>query len=251
MNCGAIPEQLLESELFGYAKGAFTGAYETRGGFFQAADGGTIFLDEISTTSKSMQVKLLRVLQEKEIYMVGSNKPQKVNVRVIAAGNTNLQEMVKDGNFREDLYYRLNIIPVNVPPLRVRGEDIILLTKYFFKKYAEEYKKSIPNLTNTVLDRLRNFYWPGNVRELENVIQHIVVMSDNNVVSLNDLPQIMRFNINQKNNIHRTLHEVEIEHINNVLNSVKGNKTKAAEILGIDRKTLREKIKTIPEYTEN
>jgi len=243
VNCGGIPEDLLESELFGYVKGAFTGAIETRGGFFQAADGGTLFLDEISNTSISMQVKLLRVLQEKEVYMIGSNKSQKIDLRIIAATNVNLFELVKKGTFREDLYYRLNVIPINIPPLRKRGEDILSLINYFKIKYAKESKKKTPEFSDNVLKIFKNNYWPGNVRELENIIQRLVVMTDSDLIDIPDLPKIMRYSAIVKNGINRTLTEVEKEHIINVISLVNGNKTKAAEILGIDRKTLREKLK--------
>ena len=243
VNCGCIPEDLLESELFGYVKGAFTGANETRGGFFQAADGGTLFLDEISNTSISMQVKLLRVLQEKEVYMIGSNKSQKINIRIISATNVNLSELVKKSTFREDLFYRLNVIPINIPPLRQRGEDILLLINHFKIKYAKEIKKKPPEFSDNVLKIFKNYYWPGNVRELENIIQRLVMMTDSDLIDIPDLPPIMRYSAMVKNGINRTLTEVEKEHIINVISLVKGNKTKAAEILGIDRKTLREKLK--------
>jgi len=243
VNCGGIPEDLLESELFGYIKGAFTGATETRGGLFQAADGGTIFLDEISNTSISMQIKLLRVLQEKEVYMIGSNKSQKIHLTIIAATNVDLSELVKKGTFREDLYYRLNVIPINIPPLRERGEDILLLINHFKTKYAKEARKKPPEFSDNVIKVFKNYYWPGNVRELENIIQRLVVMTDDDLIDLPDLPAIMRYSALVKNDINRTLSEVEKEHIINVVSSVNGNKTKAADMLGIDRKTLREKLK--------
>jgi len=170
VNCGGIPETLLESELFGYVKGAFTGALESRAGFFQTADGGTIFLDEVSETSLAMQVKLLRVLQEKEIFMVGSTQPRKVNIRILAATNKNLLDLVKKGSFREDLYYRLNVIEIAIPPLNERGDDIILLTRHFVRKFSEEVEKPEPRFSDRALEILRNFAWPGNVRELENLV---------------------------------------------------------------------------------
>lgn len=243
VNCGGIPENLLESELFGYVKGSFTGATETRGGFFQAADGGTLFLDEISNTSISMQIKLLRVIQEKEVYMIGSNKSQKIDLRIIAATNVSLSELVEKGTFREDLYYRLNVIPINIPPLRQRGEDILLLVNHFKMKYAKEINKETPEFSDDVLKIFKNYEWPGNVRELENIIQRLVMMTDHELIDIPDLPSIMRYSVIAKNGINRTLIDVEKEHIINVISAVKGNKTKAAEILGIDRKTLREKLK--------
>jgi len=246
VNCGGIPESLLESELFGYIKGAFTGANETRGGFFQAADGGTIFLDEISNTSLSMQAKLLRVLQEKEVNMIGANKSQKIDLRIITATNVDLKSLVEKGVFREDLYYRLNIIPINIPPLRERKDDIPLLMNHFAKKYACETGKHVLQFTDGVIKIFRNYYWPGNVRELENTIYRLVAMSDEPIIDLPDLPISMRHTVQNKKNVNRTLLEIEIEHITNVLASVDGNKTKAAKILGIDRKTLLKKVVLLP-----
>jgi DNA-binding NtrC family response regulator len=250
VNCGGIPETLLESELFGYVKGAFTGALESRAGFFQTADGGTIFLDEVSETSLAMQVKLLRVLQEKEIFMVGSTQPRKVNVRILAATNKSLLGLVKKGSFREDLYYRLNVIEIAIPPLQERGDDIILLTKHFVRKFSEEVEKPEPRFSDKALEILRNFAWPGNVRELENLVQRLVVMTDSNFIDVPDLPDLMRYAGVREKGLHRTLIEVEITHIRGVLASVSGNKTRAAEILGIDRKTLRERMKRLKLDTE-
>jgi len=243
INCGGIPEELLESELFGYVKGTFTGATESRAGFFQTADGGTIFLDEISDTSPSMQAKLLRVLQDKEVRMVGARRTQKVDVRILAATNKDLLSLVKTGVFREDLFFRLNVITIAIPPLRQRGNDILLLTHYFAAKFAEELGKPIPRFSDNALQALRNYYWPGNVRELENVIQRLVVMTDGDFIEVPDMPSLMRFSVLRETGLNRTLAEVEAEYIRNVLATVDGNKTRAAKILGIDRKTLREKLK--------
>jgi two-component system, NtrC family, response regulator HydG len=243
VNCGAIPEELLESELFGHVKGAFTGAGETRAGFFQTADGGTIFLDEISETSLSMQVKLLRVLQDKEVCMVGSTRPRRVDVRILASTNQDLSSLVKKGVFREDLYFRINVVAVDLPPLRERGDDILLLTQYFTARFAEQFGKPIPRFSDQALQVLRNYHWPGNVRELENVIQRLVVMTDGEHIEVPDLPSLMRFSALRETGFNRTLAEVEEEYVRNVLASVNGNKTQAAKILGIDRKTLREKLK--------
>ncbi|MBU0754240.1 MAG: sigma-54 dependent transcriptional regulator [Planctomycetes bacterium] len=242
VNCGGIPEGLLESELFGYVKGAFTGAIESRAGFFQTADGGTIFLDEISETSLSMQVKLLRVLQEKEVCMVGSTRTRKVNVRILAATNKDLLSLVKKGVFREDLYYRLNVIEIAIPPLRERDKDILLLAREFTRSISEELEKPEPRFTDKALEILRNYYWPGNVRELENIIKRLVVMTEGDTIDAPDLPALMRFSGMRTNGFTRTLAEVKHEYIQNVLVSVGGNKTRAAEILGIDRKTLRTKL---------
>ncbi len=243
VNCGGIPENLLESELFGFVKGAFTGAYETRSGFFQTADGGTIFLDEISETSPAMQVKLLRVLQGKEVCMIGTNKPVRVDVRIIAASNKDLELLVQKGKFREDLFYRLNVLTINIPPLRERGEDMRALINYFINKYSEEFKIKELKLSDKAMEALRNYYWPGNVRELENLVQRLVVMADNEIIDVPDLPGLMRYSISREQGYTRTLAEVEEEYIRNVVAFADGNKTRAAEILGIDRKTLREKLK--------
>lgn len=243
VNCGGIPEGLLESELFGHVKGAFTGATESRAGFFHAADGGTIFLDEISDMSLAMQVKLLRVLQDKEVCMVGSNRTRKVDVRILAATNKDLQGLVKKGLFREDLFYRLNVITIIIPPLRERGDDILLLAHHFLTQFAAESGRATLRFSDEALQSLRSYNWPGNVRELENVIQHLVVMTDGDLIEVPDLPSLMRFSALRKTGFDRTLAEVESEYITNVLASVDGNKTRAAEILGIDRKTLREKLK--------
>jgi len=243
VNCGGIPENLLESELFGHVKGAFTGAHESRAGFFQTADGGTIFLDEISETSMPMQVKLLRVLQDKQICMVGSKRPQKIDVRIVAATNKELWELVDKGHFREDLFYRLNVLTIHVPPLRERGEDVLLLTDYFARKYAQEIGKTQPKFTSKALQVLADYYWPGNVRELENMVQRLVVMHDEPEIDVVDLPSHLRYSAAREKSFRRPLAEVEREYIRNVLDSVKGNKSKAAEILEIDRKTLRKKLK--------
>ena len=245
VNCGGIPEGLLESELFGHVKGAFTGATESRAGFFHAADGGTIFLDEVSETSPAMQVKLLRVLEDKEVCMVGSTRTRKVDVRVLAATNRELLRLVERGAFREDLFYRLNVITIAIPPLRERGDDILLLARHFAERFAAEASRPVPRLSGHAMQILRDYYWPGNVRELENVIQRLVVMTEGDVIDAPDMPSLMRFSALRKTGFDRTLAEVEAEHIRNVLAGVNGNKTRAAQILGIDRKTLREKVKSM------
>ncbi len=243
INCGGIPEGLLESELFGHVRGAFTGATESRAGFFQTADGGTVFLDEISETSLTMQVKLLRVLQDKEIRMVGSSQQVKVDVRIIAATNKDLLDRVRRQMFREDLYFRINVIPVDVPPLRERNDDILLLARHFVLKYSEELGNDAPQFSDSVLESFRRYHWPGNVRELENVIHRLLVMSEGQTVDVPDLPTVMRFSAPRGIGLQCSLAEVEAEHVRSVLTSVDGNKTRAAEILGIDRKTLREMLK--------
>jgi two-component system response regulator HydG len=244
VNCGAIPDQLLESELFGHTKGAFTGAATNRVGFFQAADGGTLFLDEIGNATAAVQAKLLRAVQEKEVTMLGGTKPQRVNVRLISASNSDLNEMVRTGTFREDLYYRLNVINIHLPPLRDRTVDIPLLINHFNAKYSKDMGKKPLRIPARVMDALETYHWPGNVRELENFVHRLVIMKDA-MVAMEDLPAIMKMDGPERidENAARTLAEVEKQHIQRVLESAGQNKTKAAEILGIDRKTLREKLK--------
>jgi len=250
VNCTAIPDSLLESELFGHVKGAFTGANASRAGFFQIADRGTLFLDEIGDASLNMQGKLLRAIQNKEIFMVGSSRVQKVDTRIIAATNTDLSRLVKKGLFREDLYFRLNIVEISLPALHERGEDILLLVQFFREKLSKDMNRPAPQLSDKVLQIFKNYRWHGNVRELENLIQRLMVLADGDFIDVADLPEQMRFNINWRRGFNRPLAEVEAEHIANVLNSVKGNKTRAAQILGINRKTLRAKMQRANLSTE-
>ena len=245
VNCGGIPDSLLESELFGYVKGSFTGATETRAGFFQTADGGTIFLDEISNTSLAMQAKLLRVLQEKEFYMVGSKKPMKANVRVVAATNVDLMQLVRKALFREDLYYRLNIITIDLPPLRERNNDVMLLLDFFLNKYVRELARKPMQFSKKALKSLTEYGWPGNVRELQNLVHRVVIMADDNTIDTPDLPENFRFSATRTRGLTRSLDEVEREYISDVLSANKNNITQSALILGIDRKTLREKLKRL------
>lgn len=243
VNCGAIPESLLEAELFGYAKGAFTGANNNRSGFFQAANKGTLFLDEIGNASMATQLSLLRVLQQKEIMRVGSQKAEKIDVRVIAATNVDLKELIKNGRFREDLYYRLTVVQIEVPPLRDRKSDIPLLVDKFLFKYGVEYKDRIVDISDEALLALTRYDWPGNIRELENSIQRAVIMCDKRI-EISNLPKHLKFQIDfPKQDIFLSLKEIEKRHILMVLEATNNNKTKAAEILQIDRKTLRDKIK--------
>ncbi|MBF0300902.1 MAG: sigma-54-dependent Fis family transcriptional regulator [Oligoflexia bacterium] len=269
VNCAAIPENLFESELFGHIKGAFTGATESRAGFFQTADGGTIFLDEISELPFSTQAKLLRVLQEKEINMLGQKRPQKVNVKVIAATNKNLQTLVNQKLFRADLFYRLNVIIIDVPPLSKRENDVFTLAHAFSEKIAKELGKPIPYFNDQTLSVLKNYEWPGNVRELENLIERIIIMCDKNKIEICDFPSHMRFSLppnghNQENDYDfiiddcdktkrksdKTLNEIEQEYIEKILKKTNGNKTLAASILKIDRKTLREKLEKYKEINK-
>jgi len=248
VNCGAIPENLLESELFGHTKGAFTGANNERDGFFKAAHKGTIFLDEIGNASHAVQTRLLRVIQEKEIIKVGSNTSEKIDVRIIAATNSDLKAMSKSGEFREDLYYRLNVISVPIPPLRDRKEDIPLLASHFLKKFNRELDRNVANsLDKDVIDLFMQHSWPGNIRELENVIQRAIVLCEDKITP-NDLPGYLGYaepkaSVNESISL-KSLKIVEREYILKVLNAVNNNKTEAAKILGINRKTLREKLKS-------
>ncbi|TLP82336.1 sigma-54-dependent transcriptional regulator [Maribacter sp. ACAM166] len=241
VNCGAIPENLLEAELFGYIKGAFTGANENRNGFFQAAIGGTLFLDEIGIAPLSVQTKLLRAIQEKEITKVGSRKAEKVDIRIIAATNSNLLEAIAKKDFREDLYYRLTVVELNVPPLRERKSDIPLLVDKFVQKYGIEYKDRLMRISPDALQVLQRYHWPGNIRELENLIQRAIIMCDG-TIQVKDLPDNLKFQIDFPEAGFLPLREMEKEYTKRVLAYVGGNKTKAAEILQIDRKTLRDKL---------
>ncbi len=242
VNCGAIPENLLEAELFGNVKGAFTDANETRNGFFQAAEGGTLFLDEIGTASMAVQAKLLRALQEKEIMKVGSRKVEKIDVRIIAATNSNLWDEIQNKNFREDLYYRLTVVEITVPPLRERRSDIPLLVERFLQKYGVEYKDRLLRISPDALRILQRYHWPGNIRELENTVQRAIIMSDG-TIGVEHLPENIKFQIDFPYTEFAPLKKIQKEYIKQVLIHTRGNKTKAAEILQIDRKTLRDHLK--------
>jgi two-component system response regulator HydG len=253
VNCGAIPENLLESELFGYVKGAFTGADTTRPGFFQSADGGTIFLDEIGNASPAVQKRLLRVIQEKEVNMVGTSEVQPVDLRIIAATNSDLHALSKSGKFREDLYYRLNVIAIHTPSLRERREDIPLLMHHFLDKFAEEFARPRPAVSEEAMQRLRGHSWPGNIRELENIAQRALILSDG-IIRVKHLPAYLKDVAQQRDQAGDEallpLREVERRHILKVLEAVDGNKSEAARILGINRKTLRLKLQKISSAPE-
>ncbi len=245
LSCGALPETLLESELFGYEKGAFTGAQYSRKGRLEMADKGTLFLDEIGDISPRTQLDLLRVLQEKTIYRLGSSQPIKIDVRIVSATNRNLEEAVREGNFREDLYYRLNVVSIHVPPLRERKEDIPLLASHFLKKYTVENQKKIDAVSGAAMEMLIAYHWPGNVRELENVIERSVVVCKANKIMPKDLPETVtqaaretRCPVNP-----RSLEEAEKIHIQKALDENDWNISQSAKILGIDRVTLYNKIK--------
>lgn len=247
VDCGALVETLFESELFGHVKGSFTGAHETKHGRFEVADGGTIFLDEIGNISLNIQAKLLRAIQEREITRIGSTEPIKVDVRIIAATNEDLAESVKAGKFREDLFYRLSVVPLHIPPLRERKEDISLLLDHFIAKYNVKARKSIVQLSPAAKKALQEYDWPGNIRELENTIERAVVLSQNERIELEDLiyhgiGSAISF-LQSTGGKYKTLEEMEHEYIRVVLQSQHGNRSQTAKILGIDRKTLLSKIK--------
>jgi len=250
VNCAALSETLLESELFGHEKGAFTGADKPRDGLFISADKGTIFLDEIGEIPLSMQVKLLRVLQEKEIQKVGSDKVTNIDVRVIVATNKDLEKEVEAGNFRQDLFYRLNVINVKVPPLRHRADDIPLLAKKFLDRYTRENNKNIKGFTPMAMDALVKYGWPGNVRELENIIERAIILCLGQYISEKDLPASVLKDYEPDDIIGqdlagggKTLDEIETIALIETLRQTKGNKTEAAKILNITRTTLNNKLK--------
>jgi two-component system NtrC family response regulator/two-component system response regulator HydG len=248
INCSALPETLLESELFGYVKGAFTGAVAPRRGLFEEANGGTLFLDEIATISPAIQVKLLRVLQERRIQRLGSSQSVAVDFRLVAAGNLDLASQVEAGTFREDLFYRLNIFPITVPPLRERKEDIPLLASHFRLRFAEENGLEPPEIRADTMERLLEHDWPGNVRELENFIERAVIMHAGAKSMPFDAPGTRRGDAAPElaaRSIRErwTLERLEREYILDVVRETNGHQIRAAEILGIDRRTLYRKLK--------
>ncbi len=247
VNCGAFTEELLSNELFGHEKGAFTGATEIKRGLIEMALKGTLFLDEITEMPASMQVKLLRVIQEKEVLRVGGTEPLKVDVRFIAATNRNIHDAIKSGRFRQDLYFRLNVVSLDLPPLSERRDDIPLLSYYFLKKYATPMKKDITEISQDAMNILMNYDLPGNVRELENIIARGVALANGNTIEVVHLPEDLREltirTIRKKEGKMPSLEEQEMTYIRWVLNKVAGNKTLAAQILGIDRVSLWRKLK--------
>lgn len=246
INCGALPENLLESELFGHVKGSFTGAIRDKEGMFKVASGGTFFLDEVGETSLAIQVKLLRVLQEREIIPVGGTAPIKVDVRLIAATNADLERAVKEERFRADLYYRLNVIPIMIPPLRERRDDIPLLVDHFLH-LASEHTGRRKTISRQAMELLSAYDWPGNVRELENVIERAVILQEGDEITPESLPDKIRHKIGERSSItidraHMTLDELEKEYLVAVLEETKWQKKKASAILGINASTLYRKI---------
>ena len=232
VNCAAIPEGLYESELFGHEKGAFTGAIRTKRGYFAQANGGTLFLDEVAEISESVQVKLLRVLQEKCFYPVGGEKPMEVDVRILTATNKNLEEAVMNGTFREDLFYRIYVIPIYLPPLRERREDIPLLADYFVKKFNKEMGKQIKEISPPALRKLLSYSWPGNVRELENTIEYAVAMTTREIISEELILQARSLEEDKPKPLKDAKNEFEKRYISNILSATGGNVSKAAKLAG-------------------
>ncbi|OGP74183.1 MAG: hypothetical protein A2V86_13700 [Deltaproteobacteria bacterium RBG_16_49_23] len=241
-NCSAIPETLVESELFGHTRGAFTGAVQTKKGLFEEANGGTLFLDEISTVLPSVQVKLLRVLQEREVMKIGSTERTKIDVRMIAATNEDLETNMKQGKFREDLFYRLHVFPIFLPDLKERKEDISLLAYHFLDFFSKEAKKEIKGISKEAVNLLLEYHWPGNVRELENAIERAVILAEGEFLTPQDLPgdltEGFSFLIRRGTKARRSLDEIKAEYITQILKETDGNKKTAAEILKVNPRTL-------------
>ena len=242
VSCAALPESLLESELFGHEKGSFTGAYAQKKGKFEFAEGGTLFLDEIGEMSANIQVHLLRVLEEKEFTRVGGNEPIKVDVRVISATNKDLRKAIEKQEFREDLYYRLNVVNIELPPLRERKEDIPILAEHFLNKFASENRKEVSGFSPEAMEFLLDYDWPGNIRELENAIERAVILAKDSIIVIDDLPQESLM-LAYPNTPKKSIKEVEKEHILKVLRNTGENYSEAARILGISRMTLYNKAK--------
>lgn len=267
VNCAAIPEELLEAELFGYEKGAFTGAIKSKPGKFEMAHKGTLFLDEVGELSPKLQAKLLRVLQEKQVERLGGEVPIKVDIRILSATNKNLEREVKEGRFREDLYFRLNVIPIEIPPLRERKEDLKLLTQFFLKKLCEREGLEEKIISYEVWEALLNYHWPGNIRELQNLVERLVILTDGREITLEDLPpSILETKENTKEikgetekfyfsnfplkefseeglDLNQVLREIEIYYLKKALELSQGVKTKAAKLLKLNRTTFIEKLK--------
>lgn len=264
INCGAIPENLLESELFGHVKGAFTGADRPRKGRFESANGGTLFLDEIGEMPLALQVKLLRVLQEREFIPLGSSTPKKVTFRLVAATNRDLDEASEEGSFRQDLLYRLDVVRLQVPPLREREMDVAPLAEHFLHLYAERNRSNVSGFSEDALTLMAGYDWPGNVRELENLVQGALVLKREGVIEVSDIERRLRFKPGQRESLtqpggqhtaelpedglqlRETLEELEREFIRQALRRSEGNKAQAAGLLGMNRTTLVEKLKRHP-----
>jgi two-component system response regulator HydG len=250
VNCAAIPEALLESELFGHAKGAFTDARQERQGLFTRADGGTLFLDELGELPLTMQVKLLRALEERTVRPVGSDREVKIDIRLISATNRDLEAAIQDQRFREDLYYRVNVIQIELPPLRSRGTDVLILAHHFIRTFATSMNKPVSGIDNAVAEKLLAYPWPGNVRELRNVVERAMALTTSDRIIVDDLPEKVRGHRGRQIVLNAEdpagllpLEQVEQHYILHVLESVSGNRTQAAQVLGLDRKTLYRKLK--------
>ncbi|MDA2921211.1 sigma-54 dependent transcriptional regulator, partial [Desulfobacterota bacterium AH_259_B03_O07] len=258
VNCGAIPETLIESELFGYKKGAFTGALRDKKGLSEIANGGTLFLDEIAELSRHLQVKLLRVIEEKKIRPLGGTEAADIDVRIIVATNKNIEEEVAKGNFREDLFYRINVIKIALPPLRGHREDIPLLAVHFINKYSKEMGKDIRGVSPKALGILENFSYPGNVRELENIIARCVALETSNLIQAETLPNLLggkdlldlETSFSSNAGLDRVLGNVEKQMIDNALKTTDGNKSEAAKVLGISLRSLRYRLEKLGVYEE-
>ncbi|MBW2095605.1 MAG: sigma-54-dependent Fis family transcriptional regulator [Deltaproteobacteria bacterium] len=246
VDCSSLVENLLESELFGHVKGSFTGALQTKHGFFELANHGTFFFDEIANLSLNIQAKLLRVIQEREFMKVGDQQKIKLDIRIISASNRNLEESVRKGEFREDLYYRLSVVPIHLPPLRKRRDDIPLLAQHFLEKFADKLKKPIPEISPEAMGVMKDYAWPGNVRELEHTIERVLILEDTDLIRPRDLPSFITQRQGEFQMFSEelfSLEDLEKKYIRFVLRRTKNKKTRAAEILGINRKTLGLKIK--------
>ncbi|MCL1928192.1 MAG: sigma 54-interacting transcriptional regulator [Treponema sp.] len=253
INCAALPNELIESELFGYEKGAFTGANQTgKPGKFEMADGGILFLDEITSMPMSMQAKLLRVLQDKEVERLGSNRKKKVDIKILAASNANIPELIRKQQFREDLYYRLNVVNIHVPPLRERKTDVLLLADYFLDEYAKQFNRTIMSIAPDVVKILENYYWPGNVRELKNMMERFIIICDSPVITYNDMMEYAQFIPVSSMNVSSFRYAVsntEKNVIFKALEQCNGNKSKTAKLLGINRSTLYTKLSRFNDIT--
>lgn len=246
VDCSSLVETLLESELFGHVKGSFTGAHQTKHGFFELANHGTFFFDEISNLTPNIQAKLLRVIQEREFMKVGDQKRINLDIRILSASNKNLEELVRSGEFREDLYYRVSVVPIHLPPLRSRTGDIPLLVSHFLEKFSRKIKRAVPEVLPEAMEILKEYAWPGNVRELEHTIERILILEDTEVIRPIDLPSFISqrqgdFQMFSEEPL--SLRELEEKYIRLILRRAKGRKGRAADILGINRKTLGMKIK--------
>jgi two-component system response regulator HydG len=257
LNCAAVPSNLLESELFGHVRGAFTDAKETRRGLFSEGGGGTVFLDEVGAMAVDMQLKLLRVLQERMVRPVGSNTEVSFDARLIAATNLELERAVEQGEFREDLYYRLNVVQLQVPPLRERGNDVLLLAHHFVSRFSSRIGKPVRGISAEAAGKLLNFDWPGNVRQLENTIERAVTLTRFDVVMVDDLPRAIQRRpvvapLGRDRDLETmpTLSQLERSHIGRVLSAAGGNKTQAARVLGLDRRTLYRKLDRFAKHPE-